>query len=131
MLGPGRLANHPHARDLIALEHEDRRKIVDVSEDELQVLDLTGAAQVSDALADEAGFRGRPAPAPDEFLGPPIFEYVTGLGQPFRNPGAAHLVLLAKLAAATRPDQGDAAVTVREMGRKCAVVAKASKVDSV
>src|SRR5260370_11477971 len=94
---------------------------------ELQVCQITVAPQKRRAFVFNPGVDGRFAPELDDIHGRTVLERVASSNQALRDPGAAHLVFLAKLASASGTDHGNVGKILSQVLGNSDVVSQAGK----
>ena len=110
------------------MHHERSGEVTDIRENERQILSLTTGCEVSRALAADPRIYRRLAPPLYEFGSVAVLRQVSPLDEDLRNPGAAHLVFLAKFAPAARTNYRDMTkILPLKMARDRRVIAQTSQ----
>jgi hypothetical protein len=83
---------------------EDLLEVVDVGQDKIQIVKLTGSLQKVDAAAAETGSRGSVAPPIHDLGGLGVSGRISAAHQTGGDPGAADLIFFAKFTPASGAD---------------------------
>jgi hypothetical protein len=108
---------------------EDLATVVDVSQNEVQVSELTRPSQEIDTAAAKACTRRRAVPAADYFGGLTARGQMPSTHQSRGNPCAANLVFFPEFTLAAGAYHGYPRVTLCQIARKNGVIAKGSQID--
>jgi hypothetical protein len=111
------------------LNFEDLAPIVDMSHNEVKVLELAGTAQEVYAATAKACTGRRVVPTVDYFGGLPAGGPVASTHQSRGNPCAANLVFFPEFPLTAGAQDGYPSVTLCQIARENGVIAKGSQID--